>query len=72
MDFWAIDRFEDDYAVLTLGQNTVYFRRDQLPDGAGEGSILRFEEHGPVLCPGEEERIRSSNRARLDKLLGRD
>lgn len=68
---WVLDRFADGCAVLVYGVNTVYINRDNLPDGAREGSIIQFREDGPVLCIDEERRRRRRNQKRLESIFDR-
>ena len=42
MEYYAIDRIEENYAVCEKdGETMVNIGRALLPDGAGEGSVLR-------------------------------
>lgn len=66
---WALDRFEDDFAVLVYGENIVYIKASALPDGTHEGSILEFLESGPVLRADLEQEKLRRNQARLRRLF---
>lgn len=68
---WVLDRFDEEYAVLIYGENTVYIKRSHLPDGSREGSVIQFREDGPILCIDEERIRRQRNRARLQNLFSR-
>ena len=42
MEYYAIDRIEENYAVCEKdGETMVNISRALLPDGAGEGNVLR-------------------------------
>ena len=43
MEYYAIDRIEENYAVCEKdGETMVNISRALLPDGAGEGNVLRL------------------------------
>lgn len=66
---WAIDRFEDGFAVLVYGCNTVYIKEDALPEAAHEGSMIEFHEDGPTLREDIEQEKLRRNQRRLRRLF---
>jgi len=67
----TVDRFEGDLAVLVVEPEgaVVNVPRSDLPDGAGEGDVIRLE--GVVDRNATEER-RSETRERIERLKKRD
>ena len=70
MEYYAIDRIEENYAVCEKdGETMVNISRALLPDGAGEGNVLRRLPDGSfVLDREEEERRRKAAPSRLKAL----
>ncbi len=66
MKQYSIDRFEGDFAVLTGEDETLDIRRDALPEGAAEGSIMMQTENGWMVCVDEtnDRRLRLTERRR--------
>jgi len=59
MQYIAIDRFEENLAVLEREDGSHFtLPRADLPQGAREGGILRVTESGYALDPAEEARRR--------------
>ena len=54
MEYYAIDRIEGNYAVCEM----VNISRALLPEGAGEGSVLRRLADGSFALDREEEERR--------------
>jgi len=51
-----IDRFEGDIAVCEQADLTsIYIKKDDLPETAKPGSILKIYENGPITLDEEEE-----------------
>ena len=63
MEYYAIDRIEGNYAVCEKdGETMVNISRALLPEGAGEGSVLRRLADGSfALDRGEEAAKRRSS-----------
>lgn len=56
MEYYAIDRIEGNYAVCEKdGETMVNISRALLPEGAGEGSVLRRLADGSFALDREEE-----------------
>lgn len=51
MQYYAVDRFEGDFAVLTADGRLRTFRRDALPPDTAEGDVLLRTEDGFERCP---------------------
>ena len=67
--FYAIDRFEEDAAVLVDdGENTLIVERKLLPAAARQGDVLRLEE-GRYTVDEEETARRRERILRLERLL---
>lgn len=59
MEYYAIDRVEGEYAVCEKdGETMVNISLALLPDGAGEGSVLRRLPNGSFVLDREEEERR--------------
>lgn len=59
MEYYAIDRVEGEYAVCEKdGETMVNISRALLPDGSGEGSVLRRLPNGSFVLDREEEERR--------------
>ncbi len=59
MEYYAIDRIEGNYAVCEKdGETMVNISRVLLPEGAGEGSVLRRLADGSFALDREEEERR--------------
>lgn len=71
MPYLSIDRFEEGFAVCEDEQgNTLLLLQQELPDGAGEGSVLRTCEDGTyVLDEAETARRRARIAALQDELF---
>lgn len=71
MPYLSIDRFEEGFAVCEDEQgNTLLLLREELPDGAGEGSVLFECEDGTFLLDMEEtERRRARIAALQDEIF---
>ena len=76
MEYYAIDRIEGNYAVCEKdGETMVNISRALLPDGAGEGNVLRrlpdgtFKVTGRLLDREEEERRRKAALELMDGLF---
>ena len=64
MEYYAIDRIEENYAVCEKdGETMVNISRALLPDGAGEGNVLRR------LPDEEEDRRRKAALELMDGLF---
>lgn len=51
-----IDRFEGDIAVCEqIDLTSIYIKKDDLPETAKPGSILKIYENGPITLDKEEE-----------------
>jgi type II secretory ATPase GspE/PulE/Tfp pilus assembly ATPase PilB-like protein len=61
-----IDRIEGDLAVLEIEGDTYHLPVSALPEGAGEGAVLRLQ-----LDPQARESIERDNAARLERLKNR-
>ena len=71
MEYYAIDRIEENYAVCEKdGETMVNISRALLPDGAGEGNVLRRLPDGSFeLDREEEERRRKAALELMDGLF---
>ena len=71
MEYYAIDRIEENYAVCEkAGETMVNISRALLPDGAGAGSVLcRLPDGSFVLDREEEERRRKAALELMDGLF---
>ena len=71
MEYYAIARIEGNYAVCEKdGETMVNISRALLPDGAGEGNVLRRLPDGSfVLDREEEERRRKAALELMDGLF---
>ena len=72
MEYYAIDPIEQNYALCEKdGETMVNSSLALLPDGAGEGSVLRRLPDGSfVLDREEEERRRKAALELMDCLFG--
>ena len=70
MEYYAIDRIEENYAVCEKdGETMVNNSRALLPDGAGEGNVLRRLPDGGAAWPGRRGPARPHRvRVRLGSL----
>ena len=56
MEYYAIDRIEENYAVCEKeGETMVNISRALLPDGAGEDNVLSRLTDGSFVLDSEEE-----------------
>ena len=59
MSFFSVDRFEEDFAVLVDENGSASsVRRDELPSGIREGSVLLYENEKYSIDKDEENRRR--------------
>lgn len=69
--YYAIDRFEGDYAVLEDDNgNTTPVRRTALPAGARQGDVLEWKQGQYTAAPEETRRRREAARRLEDRLRG--
>lgn len=66
MKQYSIDRFEGDFAVLIGEDETLDIRRETLPEGTAEGSVVMRTEDGWMVCVDEtnDRRLRLAERRR--------
>ena len=68
-----IDRFEGEFALCEHSDGTmVRLRRGELPQGAHEGAVLRWEKGGWILDAGAEQQRRRQIETLMDALFEED
>ena len=64
-----VDRVEEDWAVLVVGDRAFDFPRSALPPNLAEGAVLEFQ----ITCdPSAERATRDHLEQRVDRLTGDD
>lgn len=67
---YTIDRFEGDIAVCEDRNNNkmVEIMKENLPEGAKEGSIIKYENGKYILDLGKDKEIANRIKKKMDKL----
>lgn len=67
---YTIDRFEGDIAVCEDRNNNkmIEIMKENLPEGAKEGSIIKYENGKYILDLGKDKEIANRIKKKMDKL----
>lgn len=70
MKLYGIDRFEGDVVVLVDGEGNAFnINRKDLPSGAKEGQIVRYDGKNYVIDSVETEKKQEESKALIEDLF---